>query len=117
VIQTPQGQIGNVALLFIARPRRRLSLHPPDATPTIPHVFAGIEASRRARIPSPPVEPAVLVLCLNQVTRRFCGEPPQTSCADFGCEPLPCTGSCLRLRLAFLATMRLAPDPPGHWVP
>jgi hypothetical protein len=55
------------------------------------HVSAGIEASRRAQIPSPPAEPPVLVLWLNQVTRRFCGEPPQTPRADSDREPLPCT--------------------------
>jgi hypothetical protein len=57
------------------------------------HASAGIEASRRARIPSPPAESLVLVLWLNQVTRRFSGEPPQTPRADSGREPLPCTGS------------------------
>jgi hypothetical protein len=49
--------------------------------------------------------------------RRFYGEPPQTPRADSGREPLPCTGSCPRLRLAFLATMRPALDPAGHRVP
>jgi hypothetical protein len=58
-----------------------------------------------------------LVLWLNQVTRRFCGEPPQTTRANSGREPLPCTDSCPRLRLAFLATMWPALDPAGHWVP
>jgi hypothetical protein len=81
------------------------------------HMSAGIEASRRAQIPSPSAEPPVLVLWLNQVTRRFCGEPPQTPRADSGREPLTCTGSDQRLRLAFLATMRPALDPAGHWVP
>jgi hypothetical protein len=57
------------------------------------HASAGIEASRRTLIPSPPAEPSVLVLWINQVSRRFCGELPQTSRADFGREPLPCTGS------------------------
>jgi hypothetical protein len=52
-----------------------------------------------------------LVLWLNQVTRRFSGQPSQTPRADSGCEPLPCTGSDRRLRLAFLATMRTAVDP------
>jgi hypothetical protein len=42
------------------------------------HASASIEASRRARIRSPPAEPRVLVLWLNQVTSWFCGEPPQT---------------------------------------
>jgi hypothetical protein len=32
----PQGQIGHVALLFIARPHRRRRPCPPDASPTIP---------------------------------------------------------------------------------
>jgi hypothetical protein len=54
------------------------------------HASAGIEASRRARIPPPPAEPPVLVLWLNQVTRRFSGEPPQTPRADSGREPPPC---------------------------
>jgi hypothetical protein len=53
----------------------------------------GIEAYRRARIPSPPAEPLVLVLWLNQVTQRLSGEPQQTPRADSGREPLPCTGS------------------------
>jgi hypothetical protein len=81
------------------------------------HVSASIEASRHARIPSLSTESLVLVLWLNQVTRRFSGEPPQTPRADSGCEPLPCTGSGRRLRLAFLATMRPALDPAGHRVP
>jgi hypothetical protein len=81
------------------------------------HASAGIEASRRARIPSPPVETPVLVLWLNQVTLRFSAEPPQTQRADSGCEPLPCTGSDQRLRLAFLATLQPALDPAGHQVP
>jgi hypothetical protein len=72
--------------------RRKLRSH---------HVSAGIEASRHAWILSPPVEPPVLVLLLNQVTQRFWGEPPQTPRADYGREPLPCTGSCPRLCLAF----------------
>jgi hypothetical protein len=58
-----------------------------------------------------------LVLWLNQVTRQFSSEPPQTPRADNGHEPLPCTDSDRRLRLAFLATMRPALDPAGHQVP
>jgi hypothetical protein len=57
------------------------------------HVSTDIEASRCAQIPSPPAKPPVLVLWLNQVTRRFCGEPPQTLCADSGHEPVPYTGN------------------------
>jgi hypothetical protein len=66
------------------------------------HVSAGIEASRRARIPYLPAELPVLVLWLNHVTRRFCGELLQTSRADSGREALPYTCSCPRLHLAFL---------------
>jgi hypothetical protein len=101
----PTGEIGHVALLFIARPRRRCRPRPPDASPAIPP---------RVRIPSPLTEPPVLVLWLNH--QQFSGEPPQTPRVDSGCEPLPCTGSDRRLRLAFLATMRPALDPTGHRV-
>jgi hypothetical protein len=69
------------------------------------HASTDIEASRRARNPSPLAEPPVLVLWLNQVTRLFCGEPWQTPRTNSGREPLPCTGSDRGLRLAFLATM------------
>jgi hypothetical protein len=81
------------------------------------HASAGIEASQRAPIPTPPAEPPVLVLWLNQVTRRLSGEPLQTPRANSGCEPLPCTGSDRRFRLAFLATMWPALDSAGHRVP
>jgi hypothetical protein len=79
--------------------RTSLSL---DARLAIPTHVLHFEASRHVRIPYSPAEPPVLVLWLNQVTRRFCGELPQTQRADSGCEPLPCTGSDRRLRLAFL---------------
>jgi hypothetical protein len=46
------------------RPSRSL-----DASLAIPTRVLCFEASRRARIPSPPAEPPVLVLWLNQVTR------------------------------------------------
>jgi hypothetical protein len=36
VIQTPQGKIGHVALVFIVWPRRRRSPCPPNASPAIP---------------------------------------------------------------------------------
>jgi hypothetical protein len=71
-------------------------------SPAIPQVSADIQASRRAKIPSPPTEPSVLVLWLNQVTRRFCGEPPQTSCAGSGREPLPYTAPVHDFVLLFL---------------
>jgi hypothetical protein len=46
-------------------------------------VSPSIEASQCARIPSPPAEPPIFVLWLNQVTRWFCGESPQTPCVDY----------------------------------
>jgi hypothetical protein len=46
------------------RPSRSL-----DASLVIPTRVLRFKVSRRARIPSPPVEPLVLVLWLNQVTR------------------------------------------------
>jgi hypothetical protein len=46
------------------RPSRSL-----DASLAIPTRVLRFETSRRARIPSPPAEPSVLVLRLNQVTR------------------------------------------------
>jgi hypothetical protein len=88
-----------------------------DASLAIPTRVLSFEPSRRARIPSPPAEPPVLVLWLNQVTRHFCGELPQTPRADSSREPLPCTGSYPQLCLAFLANMQPALDPAGHRVP
>jgi hypothetical protein len=81
------------------------------------HVSTSIEASRCTRISSLPAEPPVLGLWVNQVTRRFCGEPPQTLRAESGRELLPCTGSYPRHCLAFLATMWPALDPTSHLVP
>jgi hypothetical protein len=116
-IHAPEGHFGNSRRSTIERmPGDRTSLNL-DASLAIPTRVLRFEASRHARIPSLPAEPPVLVLWLNQVTQRFCGEPPQTPRADSGCEPLPCTVSCSRLRLAFLATMRPALDPVGHRVP
>jgi hypothetical protein len=109
--------MGHVALIFIAWPRRRRRRVLPTQALRSRHVSAGTEASRHARIPSPPVEPPVLVLWLNQVTRRFCGQPPQTPRADSGLEPLLRTVSCPLLYLVFLTTMRPALDPTGHRVP
>jgi hypothetical protein len=65
----------------------------PTQAPRSHHVSTDIIASRRGRIRSPSAEPLVLDLWINQVTRRFCGEPLQTLCADSGRESLPCTGS------------------------
>jgi hypothetical protein len=112
-IHTPEGHFGNSHRSTIGpMPGDRTSLSL-DASLAIPTHVLRFEASRRARIPSPPAEPPVLVLWFNQVTRRFSGEPQQTPCADSGCEPLPCIGADRRLRLAFLATMRPALDPTG----
>jgi hypothetical protein len=116
-IHAPKGHRGNSRRSTIGRvPGDRTSLSL-DASIAIPARVLRFEASRRARIPSPPAEPPVLVSWLNQVTRRFCGEPLPTPCADSSREPLPCTGSNRRLRLSFLATMRPALDPAGHRVP
>jgi hypothetical protein len=116
-IHAPEGHFGNSRHSTIGRmlgDRTSLCL---DASLPIPTRVLHFEASRRARIPYPPSEPTVLVLWLNQVTQRFCGEPPQTPREDSGLEPLPYTGSDRLLHLAFLATMRSALDPAGHRVP
>jgi hypothetical protein len=84
---------------------------PLPQSPSSRRVSPDIEAYQRVLISSPPIEHLVLVLWLNQVSRWFCGEPPQTLHVDFGRELLACTGSCPRLHLAFLATMRLELDP------
>jgi hypothetical protein len=116
-IHAPEGHFGISRRSTIGRmPSDRTSLSL-DASLAIPMCVLLLEASRRARIPSPPAEPPVLVLWLNQITQRFCGEPPQTPRADSICEPLPCTVSCPRLRLAFLATMWPALDPAGNRIP
>jgi hypothetical protein len=116
-IHASEGHYGNSRCSTIGRmPGDRTSLSL-DASLAIPTCVLRFEASRRAQIPSPPIEPLVLVLWLNQVTRRFCGEPSQTPRADSGHEPLPCTSSCARLRITFLATTRPTLDPAGHRVP
>jgi hypothetical protein len=116
-IHAPKGHFGISRRSTIGRmpgDHTSLSLNARLMIPTRVLLF---EASRRTRIPSPPVEPPVLVLWLNQVTRLFFGETPQTPRVDSGREPLPCTGSCPQLHLAFLSTMRSALDPAGHRVP
>jgi hypothetical protein len=99
-----------------------------NASLAIPMRVLRFEVSRRARISSLSVESSVLALWLNQGTRRFCGEPPQTlqtqcslhanpthdlaatlSRLDLGFEAQPRNST--RLRLVFLATMRPALDP------
>jgi hypothetical protein len=110
-IHAPEGHFWNSHRTTIGRmldDHTSLSL---DASLAIPTRVLRFEVSRHTRIPSPPTEPSVLVLWFNQVTRRFCDEPPQTPRADSGREPLPCTDSCPRLCLAFPATMLAALDP------
>jgi hypothetical protein len=116
-IHAPKGHFGNSRCSTIGRMPDDCTSRSLDASLAIRMRVLRFEASRRSRIPSPPAEPLVLVLWLNQVTRPFCGEPRQTPRADSSREPLPCTGSCPRIHLAFLATMRLALNPAGHWVP
>jgi hypothetical protein len=106
-----------------------LAVAPSDGCPATALRLVSTQALRSRRVSSaskllgaprsrlPPIEPLVLVLWLNQVTRRFCGEPSQTPRADSGHEPLPCTSSCARLRITFLATTRPTLDPAGHRVP
>jgi hypothetical protein len=68
-IHTPEGHFGNSRCSTIRRMlgnRTSLSL---DASLAIPTRVLRLEASRRAWIPSPPAEPPVLVLWLNQVTQ------------------------------------------------
>jgi hypothetical protein len=116
-IHAPKGRFGNChrrTIGWMPGDRTSLSL---DASLAIPMRVLRFKASRRTRIPSPPAEPPVLVLWLNQVSRRFFGESLQNPHADSGREPLPYTGSYPRLRLALLATMRTALDPTGHRVP
>jgi hypothetical protein len=68
-IHTPEGHFGHSRCSTIGRmPGDRTSLSL-DASLAIPTCVLHFEASRRARIPSPPVEPPVLVLWFNQVTR------------------------------------------------
>jgi hypothetical protein len=116
-IHAPKGHFGNSHHSTIGRMPGDRTLLSLDASLAIPTRVLSFEASRRARIPSPLVEPPVWVLWLNQVTKRFCGQLPQTTSADSDHEPLPYTASDRRLRLAFLATMRPALDPAGHRVP
>jgi hypothetical protein len=116
-IHAPEGHFENSCRSTIGwMPGDRTSLSL-DASLAIPARVLLFEVSRHAQISSPITEAPVLVLWLNQVTRRLCAKPPQTPRVDSGREPLPCTGSCPRLHLAFLATMRPALDPAGHRVP
>jgi hypothetical protein len=88
-IHAPEGHFENSRRSTIGRmPGDRTSLSL-DASLAILTCVLCFEASRRAQIPSLPAEPPVLVLWLNQVTRRFFGEPPQIPRADSGREPLP----------------------------
>jgi hypothetical protein len=116
-IHALKGNFGNSHRSTIGRMPSDRTSRSLDASLAILTRVLRFEASRRARIPSLPADPPVLVLWLNQLTQRFCGEPLQTPRADSSRHALPCTGSCPRLRHAFLATMRPALDPVGHRVP
>jgi hypothetical protein len=73
--------MGHVALIFIARPRRRRRPRPLDASPTIPpRVRRHQSFSVRPDPVSAPPPPSLRSwFCgSTQVTRRFCGEPQQT---------------------------------------
>jgi hypothetical protein len=115
-MQTPQGHIVHVALLFIARSQHCGRQRPPDAGPVI------LPRGRRHRSFSACPDPVTahrafgLGFVAQPSNPMVLGEPLQTPRADSGCEPLPCTGSDRRLCLAFLATMRPALDPAGHRV-
>jgi hypothetical protein len=77
-IPTHEGHFGNSRCGTIERmPDDRTSLSL-DASLTIPTRVLCFEVTRRTRIPSSPDELLVLALWLNQGTRRFCCEPPQT---------------------------------------
>jgi hypothetical protein len=68
-IHAPEGHFGNSRRSTIGRmPGDRTSLSL-DASLVIPTCVLHFEASRRARIPSPPAENPILVLWFNQVTR------------------------------------------------
>jgi hypothetical protein len=77
-IHTREGHFGNSRRSTIGQmPGGRTSLSL-DASLTMPTHVLLFEVSQRTQIPSPPAEPPVLDLWLNQGTRRFCGELPQT---------------------------------------
>jgi hypothetical protein len=78
VIQTPQGQIGHVALLFIARPRRHRSPCPSDASPTIPPRVRRHRSFLARPYPVSARRASGLGFVAQPSNRRFCGEPPQT---------------------------------------
>jgi hypothetical protein len=105
-------RVGKMTKLPVERGHAVATLHVlPTQAPRSSRVSLDIEASRCARIPSPPTKPLVLILWHNQETRRFSGELPQILHVNSGREPPPCTGYCPRLRLGILATMRPALDP------
>jgi hypothetical protein len=111
------GQIGHVALLFIARPRRFRRPRPPDASPAIPPRVRRHRSFSTRPDPVSARRASGLDFVAQPSNPTVFGEPPQTPCAECGREPLPCTGSSPRLRLAFLATMWPAHDPTGHQAP
>jgi hypothetical protein len=71
-------------------------------TPSIPPRVPRYPTFSARPVTSPSADPSVLVLWLDQVTRRFCGEPPQNPRVDSYREPLPCAGSSRDFVLLFL---------------
>jgi hypothetical protein len=101
-IHAPEGHFVNSRRSTIGRmPGDRTSLSL-DASLGIPKHVLHFEASRRARIPSPPAEPPVLDLWLNQLTRQYFGEPPQTPRADSGLSLCPARAHVHDFILLFL---------------
>jgi hypothetical protein len=77
-IHIPKGNFGNYYRSTIRRMPGKCTPLSLDASLAIPTRVLRFEVSRRARILSPSAKPSVLALWLNQGTRRFCDEPPQT---------------------------------------
>jgi hypothetical protein len=113
-IHAPEGHFGNSCRSTIGRMPGDHTSHSLNASLATPTHVLRFEVSQRTRIPSPPVESPVLVLCLNQVTRRFCGEPPQTPRANSGHEMLPYTGPVHDFVLHFLPPCGPHLIPFGH---
>jgi hypothetical protein len=112
----PQGHFGQDLDILIGRLRLRRSPRPPDASPAISPRVPCFKASSRAWIPSLPAESLVLVLWLNQVTWRFCGELPQTPRADSGCDRHPAPAHVHDFVLLFLSPWGPHLIPFGHRV-
>jgi hypothetical protein len=112
----PRGTLG-ILVVAPSDDARRPHLTYPRRKPCDPHVSPPLRSFTARPDPVSARRASGLGFVAQPSNRWFYGEPPQTPRADSGREPLPCTGSCPRLRLSFLATMRPALDPAGHWIP